>query len=52
LSKKALKPYGRYGVEISGDQVNLLGIGARGNNRNMQTFQNLMNEIYDLNLQY
>jgi len=44
--------HGRYLVEIFGDQVNVLGIGARGNNRNMQTFQNLMNEMYDLNLQY
>ena len=39
-------------VEIFGDQVNVLGIGARGNNRNMETFQKLMNEMYDLNLQY
>ena len=44
--------HGRYVVEIFGDQVNVLGIGARGNNRNMQTFQNLRNEMYDLNLQY
>jgi hypothetical protein len=44
--------HGRYVVEIFGDQVNVLGIDARGNNRNMQTFQNLMNEMYDLNLQY
>ena len=44
--------HGRYVVEISGDQVNVLGIGARGNNKNMKTFQKLMNEMYDLNLQY
>lgn len=44
--------HGRYLVEIFGDQVNILGIGARGNNKNMQTFQNLMNEMYNLNLQY
>jgi hypothetical protein len=44
--------HGRYVVEIFGDQVNVLGMGARGNNRNMQTFQNLMNEMYGLNLQY
>ena len=44
--------HGRYLVEISGDQVNVLGIGARGNTKNMKTFQKLMNEMYDLNLQY
>ena len=44
--------HGRYVVEISGDQVNVLGIGARGNNKNMKTFQKLMNEMYNLNLQY
>ena len=44
--------HGRYVVEISRDQVNVLGIGARGNNKNMKTFQKLMNEMYDLNLQY
>lgn len=37
---------------FSGDQVNVLGIGARSNNKKMQTFQKLMNEMYDLNLQY
>lgn len=44
--------HGRYVVEISGDQVNVLGIGARGNYKNMKTFQKLMNEMYNLNLQY
>jgi hypothetical protein len=44
--------HGRYVVEIFGDQVNVLGMGARGNSKNMQTFQNLMNEMYGLNLQY
>jgi len=44
--------HGRYVVEISGDQVNVLGIGACGNYKNMKTFQKLMNEMYDLNLQY
>lgn len=29
-----------------------LVLGARGNNTNMQTLQDLMNEMYDLNLQY
>ena len=41
-----------YVVEVSKDQVHVLGIGARRNNRNMQNFQFLMNEMYDLNLQY
>jgi len=44
--------HGRYLVEVFKDQVDVLGISDRDNNRNMQTFQNLMNEIYDLNLQY
>jgi hypothetical protein len=34
--------HGRYLVEISGYQVNVLGIGARANNQNMKTFQKLM----------
>ena len=43
--------HGRYVVETFSDQVNVLGIGARGNNKNMQTFEHLMNEMYDINLQ-
>ena len=44
--------HGRYLVEVSANQVNVLGIGARGNKKNIQTFERLMNEMYDVNLQY
>jgi hypothetical protein len=44
--------HGRYLVQVSGNQVNILGMGARGNNKNMQTFRKLMNKMHDLNLQY
>jgi len=44
--------HGRYVVEVFKDQVDVLGVGARANNRNMQTLQDLINEMYDLNLQY
>jgi len=43
---------GKKSTNLPGNKVNVLGIGARGNNKNMQTFQNLMNEMYNLNLQY
>lgn len=43
---------GRYLVEISGDQVNVLGMCARGNKRNVKSFENLMNGMYGVNLQY
>ncbi len=42
----------RYLVEVSKNQVNVLGIGARGNKKNIKKFENLMNEIYRVNLQY
>ena len=52
-SDKLIKAkHGRYLVQISGNQVNILGIGARGNDRNMATFKDLMNRKYDVNLQY
>ena len=41
-----------YLVEFSGNQVNILGICARGNRKNLKSFENLMNEIYGVNLQY
>ena len=44
--------HGRYLVEISGNQVNVLGIGARVNAKNMNNFRDLMNKKYGLNLQY
>jgi len=37
------RAYGRYVVEISGNQVNVLGIGARGNARNMENFAIFIN---------
>ena len=43
---------GRYLVEISGDQVNVLGIYARVNKKNVKSFENLMNRMYGVNLQY
>jgi hypothetical protein len=43
---------GRYLVEVSGNQVNVLGICARGNRKNVKSFENLMNEMYGVNLQY
>ena len=39
--------HGRYLVEVFQDKVDVLGIGDRGNNGNMEIFQDLMNEIYD-----
>ncbi len=44
--------YGRYVVEISGNEINILGIGARGNYKNITQFSNAMNKTYGLNLQY
>ena len=43
---------GRYLVEISGDQVNVFGICDRGNQKNVENFENLMNRMYGVNLQY
>ena len=43
---------GRYLVQVSGDQVTVLGICVRGNQKNLESFKNLMNERYDVNLQY
>ena len=43
---------GRYLIEVSGDQVNVLGICSRGNKKNVQSFKNLMNKMYNVNLQY
>ena len=43
---------GRYLVEISGDQVDVLGMCARGNKKNVKSFENLMNDMYGVNLQY
>jgi hypothetical protein len=43
---------GRYLVEVSGDQVKVLGMCARGNNKNVKSFKKVMNEMYGVNLKY
>ena len=43
---------GRYLVEIFENQVNVLGICARGNTKNVKSFQNLIDRMYNVNLQY
>ena len=43
---------GRYLVEVFENQVNVLGICARGNKKNVKSFENLMNGMYGVNLQY
>ncbi len=43
---------GRYLVEVSENQVNILGIRARGSSKNVKKCKNLMNEMYGVNLQY
>ena len=44
--------HSRYLVEVSGNEVNVLGICSRGNKKNVNSFERLMNEMYDVNLQY
>ena len=43
---------GRYLVEVSGGQVKVLGMCARGNKKNVNSFKTLMNEMYDVDLKY
>ena len=43
---------GRYFVDISGDQVTILGISARSNRQDMRTFKNLMNKMYNVKINY
>ena len=43
---------GRYLVEVVGNQVNILGICARGNDQNIDKFMYLMNKLYDTDLKY
>lgn len=38
---------GRYLVEFSGNQVNVLGICAYGNKKNVNSFERLMKKMYD-----
>jgi hypothetical protein len=37
-------------VAVHGDEIHILGLGARGNDQNMKTFQELMNETYGLTI--
>lgn len=43
---------GRYLVEVSGDQIKVLGMCARGNRKNVNSFKTLMNEMYGVSLKY
>ena len=43
---------GRYLVEVSGGQVKVLGMCARGNTKNVNSFKTLMNEMYGVDLKY
>lgn len=43
---------GRYLVEVSGDQIKVLGMCNRGNQKNVNSFKTLMNKMYDVNLKY
>ena len=43
---------GRYLVEVFENQVNVLGICACSNKKNVKSFENLMNRMYGINLQY
>ena len=42
----------RYLVEVFENQVNVLGICACAYKKNVKSFENLMNGIYGVNLQY
>lgn len=44
--------YDRYLVKVSGNQVTVLGISCRGNDKNIGRFERLMNKMYDVDLQY
>ena len=41
-----------YLVEVSRNQIKVLGMCSRGNQKNVNSFKNLMNEMYGVNLQY
>ena len=42
---------GCYFVEVSENQVNVFGIATRSNKKNIKKFENLINEVYDVNFQ-
>jgi hypothetical protein len=43
---------GRYLIEVSENQVTVLGICCRDNTKNVISFRDLMNKMYGVNLQY
>jgi len=45
------KSEGRYIVDVSDTHADILGVSSRTNERCMERFEKLMNELYDLNLQ-
>ena len=44
------KPEGRYLVQVSDNNIDIVGISARCNTKRMRIFQDLMNKEYDVNL--
>lgn len=44
------KSEGRYIIDVSETHVDILGLSSRTNQRCMERFEKLMNELYDLNL--
>ena len=45
------KPEGRYIVDVSDTEAQIVGISSRTNDKSMGKFMNLMNKLYDLNLE-
>ena len=52
LNLKNKGAHSRYLVEIFGDQTKVLGMCARGNGKNVNSFEKLMNKMYDVHFQY
>ena len=45
------KPEGRYIVDVSDTEAQIVGVSSRKNKKSMGKFKNLMNKLYDLNLE-
>jgi len=45
------KPEGRYIVDVSDTEAQIVGISSRTKKKSMGKFMNLMNKLYDLNLE-
>ena len=45
------KPEGRYIVDVSDTEAQIVGVSSRTNKKSMGKFKNLMNKLYDLNLE-